>query len=308
MDDQSIGVGASYIRDWGHVGASVGSMSNRYGIPTLEGSQIDQRQTRYDIDALVKEPVAGFETFKFKLGYTDYQHTELDLEDVPQTHFTNKSLETRWELTHQTVAGWHGSFGMQSENTKFSALSAEGGPDTVPATNSRSLAAFLVEERSFGAVKMNAGVRFENVKREPVSAVDRSFNLTSYSVGGLWNFMPGYGFGVTGSVAQRAPAPEELYSGGPHDATATFDIGNPNLQKETSHNLELTLQKTEGLVRWKANLFENHVKNFVYGQIPGNKVDADGNPGDEFSQRIFTQADATIHGGGSFVPDPFRNH
>lgn len=84
----SLGFGASYIDSWGHLGASVGTLNNKYGIPTEEGSQIDQSQTRYDVDALVKNPFGVFETFKFKLGYTDYKHTELDLTDVPQTNFS----------------------------------------------------------------------------------------------------------------------------------------------------------------------------------------------------------------------------
>ena len=295
--ESSIGAGASYIDNWGHVGASVASMRNKYGIPTVAGSQIDQSQRRYDIDALVNNPVPAFETFKFKLGYTDYKHSELDLSDVPQTNFKNRSLESRWELTHKPMAGWHGTFGIQTDNTNFSALNAgTGGPDTVPVTRSTSAAAFLVEERGFGPVHVNAGVRMESVKRHPVTGQDRDFHLLSYSVGGLWSFMPGYGFGATASVAQRAPAADELYSGGPHDATGTFDIGNPNFAKETSRNIELSLQKTSGMVRWKGNVFNNRVKNFVFGQVAGNTVDADGNPGGEFRERIFSQGYATIRG------------
>lgn len=293
----SVGAGASYINSWGHVGVSAASMNNQYGIPTVAGSQIDQSQMRYDIDALVMHPLPAFETFKFKLGYTDYKHSELDLSNVPQTNFKNRSLESRWELTHQPVAGWHGTFGIQTENTNFSALNAgTGGPDTVPVTRSTSAAAFLVEEREFGPVHMNAGVRMESVKRHPVGARERDFHLLSYSVGGLWGFMPGYGVGATASVAQRAPAADELYSGGPHDATGTFDIGNPNFAKEASRNIELSLQKTSGLIRWKGNIFNNRVKNFVFGQVAGNTVDANGNPGGEFRERIFSQGYATIRG------------
>jgi len=293
----SVGVGASYIQDWGHIGASVGQLESRYGIPPEEGAQIDQKQTRYDLDSLVKNPFASFETFKFKLGYTDYKHSELDLQGVPETTFANRAIESRWELTHAPVAGWHGTFGLQTEGNQFSALSADGGaPDTVPVTKSTSAAGFLVEERDFGPVRLNAGLRYENVKRRPVTGEDRSFNLTSYSVGGLWPFTPGYGLGLTVSVAERAPATEELYSNGPHDATGTFDIGSTAFKKETSHNFELSLQKTHGLVRWKANLFENQVKDFIHGQITGNLVDEDGLPGGDLRERVFGQADAVIRG------------
>ncbi|WP_373986765.1 TonB-dependent receptor [Duganella sp. BuS-21] len=293
---RSGGVGGSYIDNWGFVGVSVSHLSNLYGIPSDEGSKIDQKQTRYDIDSLVKAPLAGFETFKFKAGYTDYEHAEIGQDGLPEVEFKNRSLETRFELTHKPVAGWHGTFGVQTENTNFSALSAEGGPDTVPVTRSTSNAAFLVEETDFGPVKFNAGGRVERVKREPVTGVDRSFTLQSASVGGMWPFVHGYALGATLSYAQRAPSTEELYSSGPHDATVTFDIGNADFKKETSRNIEVNIQKTTGLVRWKANVFRNKVSDFIYGHITGNLLDEEGNPGDELRERIFEQADATVQG------------
>ncbi len=296
--EKDIGVGASLIGTWGHVGASVSQLDKLYGIPTDEGASIDLKQTRYDVDALVNNPFGVFEAFKFKLGYTDYKHTEINGEGEPETDFKNRALESRWELRHREVAGWRGSIGLQTEQSKFSALSAEdGSPGTVPVTKSTSTAAFIVEERDLGPVRLNAGLRVENVKRRPEDgSADRSFNLTSYSVGGLWPFTPGYGLGATFSVAQRAPTTEELYSNGPHEATETFDIGNADFKKETSHNVELSLQKTTGLVRWKVNVFQNQVKDFIYGQLTGNTLDEDGASGGDFNERVFGQADATIRG------------
>jgi len=293
--EKNIGVGGSYIDSWGYAGISASHLSNLYGIPSDEGSRIDQKQDRYDFDSLVKRPLAGFEALRVKAAYTDYEHAELG-EDGPEVIFNNRSLETRVELTHEPIAGMHGTLGMQTENTHFSALSAEGGPDTVPLTHSKTAAVFLVEEKNAGVLRLSGGLRYENVERQPVSNKTRHFDLTSGSFGALWPFMPGYSAGATVSYAQRAPAIEELYSGGPHDATVTFDIGNPDFAKETSRNLELSMQKTSGLLRWKANVFRNNISNYIYGRINDTLVDEEGNPGDEFRQRVFEQANAHIRG------------
>ena len=292
----SLGFGLSTVQSWGYIGASIATVDKRYGIPTDELASIDLDQTRYDIDSLVRNPFAGVESARLRLGYTDYKHDELDADDVPQTNFKNRAFETRLELTHERIAGWRGTLGIQADNENFSALAADGGSATVPATRSRTMAGFLVEERDFGPLKVSAGGRLESVKRTPDAQRERSFDLGSWSLGGLWAFQPGYGLGLTGSIAQRAPSTEELYSSGAHEATGTFDIGNPSFVKETSRNLELSLQKTEGLVRWKANLFYNRVKNFVYGDITGRQLDDVGNPGDELDERIFRQGDAAIRG------------
>ncbi|TCS38596.1 iron complex outermembrane receptor protein [Paucimonas lemoignei] len=299
---QNLGLGISHVDDWGHIGASIGVLDDHYGIPTDERAYIDLHKKRFDVDGLFHEPLPWLSSIKLKLGATDYRHTEKEPDGTPATDFLNRAVETRIEATHVPLAGWQGSFGLQTEYGNYSALAADtGAPNAVPKTRSTSIAGFLVEERDFGPVRVSAGARLESVKRDPDAAsgfAQRSFTLASYSLGSLWQFMPGYGAGLTYSLAQRAPSTEELYSGGPHESTATFDIGDSALTKETSRNIELSLQKTEGLVRWKANLFHNQVSNFIYGRTTGVTVDEDGgaDPTGEFTQRFWSQGDAVIHG------------
>lgn len=294
---QSAGFGISTIENWGYLGASIGAFDQRYGVPSDEGAQIDLNEKRYDTDLLIKHPFDGFESARVRFSYTDYRHTELDLDDVPEINFSNRSFQSRWELAHGAWKGWHGLFGIQTEHSRFAARAADPSePTTVPPTRSRSQALFAVEEKEFGPVRINAGLRFESVKRESDGGRERSFDLNSYSIGSMWTFLPGYGFGTTVSLAQRAPSIEELYSSGPHHATETFDLGNASLQKERSKNIELSLQKLTGLVQWKANIFHNRVNNFIVGRLSGNTFDEDGNPGGELNERLFAQADATIRG------------
>ncbi|MGX4642588.1 TonB-dependent receptor [Massilia sp. SYSU DXS3249] len=297
LRQHTLGVGASWIGERGYIGASASSLDKRYGIPGGEGAQIDLEQTRYDIDSLLNAPLPGFETLRFKVGYNDYGHVELNDEGGPETIFANRALETRLEMKHKPVKGWTGSFGVQTEHARFSGLSAESGESaTVPRTVSDTHAAFLVEEHDFGVARVNAGVRVESVKREPEGARRRSFDLLSYSAGAIVPLAPGYNVGLTASVAQRAPTADELYSGGPHESTLTFDIGNPDFRKETSRNIELSFRKTTGLLRWQANLFQNRVRDFIYGEVSDTLLDDEGNPGDELRERTFRQANATIRG------------
>jgi iron complex outermembrane receptor protein len=77
-EQDTLGAGASVVGKWGHAGLSVSTLNHLYGIPSMEGPRIDLKQTRYDIDSLFKAPLPGLEQVKFKLGYTDYQHEELN--------------------------------------------------------------------------------------------------------------------------------------------------------------------------------------------------------------------------------------
>jgi iron complex outermembrane receptor protein len=256
---------------------------------------------------LIRSPFEGFDALRIKLGQSDYRHTELDEGVDPHVKFTNRSLESRIELSHQPVAGWRGRLGIQTDGSTVQALNIDHPEEsTVPRTRSNSTAAFIVEETDIGDVRLNAGARIEQVGRRPTGTTNRNFTLGSASFGALWSFTPGYALGSTLSYAQRAPTAEELYSNGAHHPTETFDIGSSSLKKETSQNIDLSLQKTEDRLRWKGNLFQNRVSNFVYGLL-GDEVCSDTGlapsgancslaEGEELKLRSFSQANATIRG------------
>lgn len=301
--ENSLGFGATLVESWGHVGASIGQTDRRYGIHGRdERSKIDLAQFRFDVDTLVKAPLPGFDTLRIKLGHNDYQHTELEDGTDPHVRFTNRSFESRWELSHLPLSGWRGKLGVQTDNATVAALNVEdpSASPTVPRTRSSSVAAFAVEEKEFGDVRVSAGMRIEQSERRPDSSRSRDFTLASSSIGALWTFIPGYALGATGSIAQRAPSAEELYSGGMHHPTETFDKGDAGLRKETSNNVELSLQKTADRLRWKANLFQNKINDFIYGALGGDVCEGTGLPAgggcDAVRERNFRQADATLRG------------
>lgn len=301
--EHSLGMGASLIQGWGHFGASLQNMEDRYGIPTEEMSYIDLKQTRADIDSAFFVPFLIFDAIKFKLGATDYKHTEILQDHTPATDFKNRTLETRLSLSHANWQGWEGSVGLQSEVAKFSALaSSSGRADTVPTTRSSAHALFALEQKKLEWMTVSAGLRFENVQRTPEAQFAlpaRDFGLQSYSVGAMIPLSVGVAIVTSLSSSQRAPTTEELYSHGPHESTLSFDIGKRDLKKERSKNLELSVQNTRGLIQWKLNAFINQVADYVYGQVDGVKVNEEGelHVAGEFTQRHWLQAGATIRGG-----------
>ncbi len=307
--ENNLGVGASLIQSWGYFGASISQIDKLYGVHGRdESSKIDLLQNRFDLDSLIRSPFAGFDSIRFKLGQTEYRHTELQSGIDPHIKFTNRALESRVELAHQAIAGWRGRFGLQTDGSTVQALDLhDAGESTVPRTRSSSTAAFIVEETDIGDVRLNAGARLEQVGRRPVDAAQRNFTLGSASIGALWRFTPGYGLGSTVSLAQRAPTPEELYSAGPHHPTETYDKGTSSLGKETSQNIDLSLQKTEDKLRWKANVFQNKVSNFIYGRLgedvcadtglaPSGGTCASLGLGEALRTRTFSQNNATLRG------------
>ena len=323
-NQNNLGLGASYIGQSGYTGISVERLNNNYGIPTPEGGSINQSQNRYDFQHQTRDPFAGFSSIKFSAANSNYNHTEFGPQGAAAALWKNITNEARLELAHKAIMGWKGTFGAQVTRSSVEATEIESASYAIlPSTKTSSNALFWIEEGRWGALQGNLGLRYDNVKQSPNTATvyedpgftfnnqpanapqtpslsSKNFNLLSYSAGGLWNFTNGYGTGLSYTVSQRAPSAQELYSYGIHESTATFAVGNSNLSKETSHNLEFNVQKTMGKVRGKVNVYLNKFNNYIYGFYTGSYV-ADG-PGPDpqegagFSVVQAQQAAATIKG------------
>jgi len=96
--------------------------------------------------------------------------------------------------------------------------------------------------------------------------------------------------GLSLSRSQRLPSAEELFANGPHAATRTVEQGNPELDEETSHNLEVSLRKFAGRVGFDLNLFRNQVDDFIHAADTGEDI------GGGYRLIEYRQDDAVLYG------------
>ena len=280
-DAQTLGgtAGISRIGENGFIGVSVSYLDNNYGIPPgahaeeeamaaeesgEEYVRIDLRQTRYDLKGRLDQPFDGFEKLTFRLGYNDYKHTELENGEAG-TQFDSDALEGRVELIHNATNGWRGAVGLQLFDQLFSAIGEEA---IIPQSDIRSYGIFLVEELQRGSWIYELGARAERQQIDPDVGQAVDHTSVSASTSAQWHFSKKQSLGLILSRSQRAPAVEELYSFGPHLATVSFDVGNAELDKETSHNVELSYH-WHGDVEAAVNLFYNRIDDFIYRRNTG---------------------------------------
>jgi iron complex outermembrane receptor protein len=93
---------------------------------------------------------------------------------------------------------------------------------------------------------------------------DKSFNNTSlaFNIGKELNDFINVDLGF--ASVERAPSSIELFMNGAHLATGRFEVGNVNLQSETSNNIDLTVSLNNGGFFASATLFANKVDNYIY--------------------------------------------
>lgn len=275
-DTDSYGAGGSWSGDWGYFGAAVSSYGSTYGIPG-EDAEIDINQDRFELAGELQNPLRGFERIRLNAAYTDYLHTEGEAGN-PEAFFDNEQTEVRVQADHVPLAGWRGTVGVQAIDRKFNSFGEE--DSFIPPTDTQSIALFAVEEHDVGdtwTVQGGGRVEYQNHNASGGNP-DRDNTPLSVSLGALKDLGSGYVAALSLGRSQRAPATEEFYSAGPHEATQTFERGDLSLDEETAYNVDLGLRKTQGRLTGSVNLFYTDYKDFIVlrGVDEGLNVDGSG--------------------------------
>lgn len=267
--------GVSKIGEAGLVGVSINSLAKHYGIPPngTGGSPVavDMTQTKYDFKSQLNQPFALAEKLRMKFGYTDYKHVEMDA-GVPSTTFLNKSYESRVELEHEPIGLFDGVLGLQSVNSQFSAIGAEA---LVPRTDLDSYGLFDVESFKIGAVTYELGARGEWQRIAAENRNSLTYVPVSGSASALWDITDQHQVSLAFTHSQRAPQIQELFSNGVHAATHSYELGNANLNKELSNNLDLGYRYKADWMTAELSLFHNWVGDYIYQQRTGDVFDRD---------------------------------
>ena len=285
IDNTGGSIGLTTVGDWGHFGAAISFVDKFYGVPGHahheeehegeeeegeeheheeheEGVFIDMQQTRYDLQAQFNLS-NDFEHLFVGYSRTDYEHTELE-GDETGTMFDNQAWEFKTYAKHNSWDGWQGVWGAQVTKRTFLAFGEEA---FVPPSETKNNAIFVLEEKEFGDLKWELGLRWEDQKIKADGYADLDQNGISFSSGLVYNIEQHNKIAVNFTRAVRFATSEELYSDGPHIATRSFEIGNPDLDKETSNNIDISYRFETEKLRGELNLFWNQFNDHIYGQV-----------------------------------------
>jgi len=328
VDSHGHSAGASFLFDSGFLGASLTRTLSRYGVPGVEaaasGMQIDLDQTKFNMKGELRPDSQAVSAIRFWFGASKYQHDEIARENGESgvlSTFRNRQQEGRVEIEHRALASplgmWNGAFGVQYANQRIS-THGEAEEFLLPA-HARTAAAYLFEQqRLTDTLKFQAAGRIERARVSGTAGLfpadfiyagvdpgletrERSFLPASVSAGLLQQLPMGVVASLTGQYVERAPTPAELFARGVHEATGTFEIGNPDLQKEKARTLEFGLKRASGDWRFDATAYYTKYAGFIFKSLTGNTCGDDfstciAGPGEELNQIAYAQRDATFRG------------
>ena len=275
------GGGAAFIDAGGELGFAYSHYDSLYGVPPRfdlatgggEAVRLKVKQDRIDLRGQINAGGGVIDSIKFRFGYADYRHSELDPNGAVGTTFLNQGLEGRLEIaqTKRNLGGgsWRGASGVQLFTRRFDVIGDEA---FIPRNDTLQMGMFTLQEVDFGNASIEAAGRYErsnvnasvsNFRGAPVFT-DRSFDLFSGSLGASFGVAEGWRLGLNLSHTERAPAAEELLPNGPHAGTQAFEIGNPDFAKERANGAELVLRgKGEGY-SFEASAYYSRFADYIY--------------------------------------------
>jgi iron complex outermembrane recepter protein len=255
--------GASLAQDWGFGGVAIKRTEDNYGLLPEgvgePGGHIEMEQTRIETRGDIRIDVGPFDRLDWGAQTSDYEHTEFEGDGEPGTRFTSEGWEARLEA-HHGGEQLQGAIGLQATDVDFA---AEGDEAFISATNTRDLGVFAVERYDRGRWGLEGGARFERREIENQTFGVREFENVSASAGIFFRPAQNWFTGATIAHTERAPTAIELFSDGPHLATANYEVGDPDMGQEEALSVEGSVRYDSGPMRFEINLFRVGFKDYI---------------------------------------------
>lgn len=288
------GLGAAYVWDKGFLGFSYSGVDSTYGTVAEPDVTIGMHQRRWDMRGAAYAPAPWIKEINYKLGYSDYDHTEFEGSEVG-TQFLIEGLNGRIELLHEKLGMLEGALGYEYQQSEFSALGAEA---FLPPVANHVNSLFFFEEVPLDKLRLQFGARYDHQTNETESTtafgsgLDREFNGFSTSGAIVYTPVDDYAVSLSLAYTQRPPTYVELFANGPHLATGSFEIGDTDLGTEDSLSVDLSLRKRAGRVTGSVSGVYYRFNDFVSVQQTGTN-----DPVNDLPIYIYQPIGANFYGG-----------
>ena len=284
------------------------------GDPRIEGSftyEIGDPRQRVDHDLLSVRSLVRFEgmgNLELRYGQQYNRREEWDAHvrsgRAPTRPGFDMGLQTHSGdivYQHRNFGGWYGKIGvsgMRQENRRFST------GFLIPDFLAYNFGAYAMESWTNGKTTLETGLRYDyrwteiysNAGRRASEIVEGGI-LTYRNVTGVLGLIhemtPTLAVAANIGRAWRPPGVNELYSHGVHHGTAQFEIGDKELESESSLNTDLTLRYRGDKGRGELGLFRSSYRNFI-SLLPADQLVL--TIRGAFPKFTYVQSDAVIQG------------
>ena len=289
-DSQGAGFGVSRVGPSGYVGLAYSGLDSTYGV-TEPGIEIGLRQRRWDLAGSVSAPAAALKSVSYKLGVSDYAHSEF-AGGVAGSTFTNQGWDVRVDFELARSGALEGVVGVQSGRFDFAVAGDEAFLPTTRNANDALFGSFV--QPLSADTRLRYGFRAESAKVSAAAwtheglasnpgAASASFTPATLALAWIKDLDAQWSATLSLTRTERAPNFQELFADGPHMGTDAYEVGDRTLGKEKGFGLDLELAKTRGAISGSFSVYYNRFSSFIVQQANGFGPDLTAAGGPDYS-------------------------
>ena len=287
--------GISKVEDWGYIGFSVDNLESVYGIPFHGEEHEDEHGDEEEHEEERIFSTTDSESFTIKGSYnvngnlvnkvdftfreSEYTLTEAhaeeeghddheDEEEHAPTAFSNDATEIGaiFDISNDS-AEQKIVFNIVDEDNSIIGEEAF----MNPANNEEFTIGYYIS-KDLDLFNVDLGLRMDQIERSGSVTDEDHGDIDNYNIDDTTNsFAVTIGRDLTENLdislgyasVERLPSVVELFMNGPHLATGRFEVGDPNLNSETSNNFDITLNyENDGFYAY-ASFYVTDVDNYI---------------------------------------------
>ena len=291
------GFGLTYNDGENYIGFSLDKLEAVYDNPGPEGEEnltsLNPTKNTFNFKSSFSLNNAYFNKFNLQGAVSEYNHSErTGSGNNSNINFFSDLYEIKTSLSHNPIfsSNSEGLIGFHFQNYDQGALGQE--ESHLVHTRTSSFALFALESFNFDLFDLDVGGRVESVNLKNTnnekgffpgafsSTIKREI-FTNNTVFGGFDF------------TERAPNAVELFANGPHHALEQFEVGDNNMNVETSYNFSLGYSYNDGLDTLKIETYYNYIDDFIAADRDGTTTDVEG---EDMNDVIFSQYNSLFTG------------
>jgi iron complex outermembrane recepter protein len=296
LKSSSGAVGVSVVGRDGYVGVAVDGYRSTYGVVVEEDVIIKLKRDKLMLEGKQTLGTGFVREISGMFASTRYQHQEIEGTGEVGTTFKNRGDEWRIEAKTANYGPWRAVIGVHGDRASFSALGEEA---FVPPSKTTNSALFGMQQATFGATDIALGGRIERSVVSTREVLDDEGNLRFGAADKKRLTLGSAAIGITqrtnanvtinGNLAysERAPSYFERYADGVHIATGAYELGDRNLPKEKSTQLDIGVAWQQGKHRAQITAFMSRHRNFVSLDATGENFSEVGEDGETVEIPIY---------------------
>jgi len=293
FDTTSVQVGVGYTEDLYNISLQHTywqSFQNFLGhtpAPTFNavssaGQDLTNNETQLDASAslgewIVKSKISFINNRRLASTKIPYENMDSAINTPAYLDVEIDRTDIKLILQHPEFFGFYGEIGLNGYDKKQTLHSGK----LVPTADESSIGLYVFEETSIGDVELQGGLRYDTRKVEAPQDgqnnayflsqgfFDASNNKQDFSAFGSSlgaSYKVNNDFTVATNIAQgfRTPSIFELFAGGMHGGVQAFQIGNPNLKKESTLGIDVSLRYQKDESTANLTFYSNNIKDYIY--------------------------------------------